>query len=229
MLTLENNIQSLKLRIDNACKSANRDVNSVCLLPVSKTRDASILKQAQTLGFSTFGENYLSEAKEKIEALGTDHIDWHFIGPIQSNKTRYIAEHFDWVQTLDRLKIAKRLNDQRPETLKPLNILIQVNISDDPNKSGIKPSEVEALANELQSFSQLKLRGLMAIPQAKLTEDKLFAQFQHMQKLFSTLQQSHKNIDTLSMGMSQDLSLAIQAGSTMVRIGTDFFGERDPR
>ncbi len=227
MQALEHNIQSLKLRINEACNSANRDENSVYLLPVSKTRPSEELQQALALGFDQFAENYLSEAKKKLPKLPPS-ITWHFIGPLQSNKTRYIAEHFDWLQTLDRSKLVKRLNDQRPKELEPLNVLIQVNISEDPNKSGVKPEEVNALAKEIEQAPNLKLRGLMTIPQAYSKEEKAKTEqdFAKMHNIFQELKQRHTNCDTLSMGMSGDLELAIKHGSTMIRIGTDFFGPR---
>ncbi|MCK5880429.1 MAG: YggS family pyridoxal phosphate-dependent enzyme [Sinobacterium sp.] len=227
MPALEHNIESLKLRISRACKRANRDENSVFLLPVTKTRNIKALEAAHSLGFTQFGENYLSEAKEKIAHFKNKSIQWHFIGPIQSNKTRYIAEHFDWVQTVDREKILKRLSDQRPNTLPPLNFLVQVNVSCDENKSGVSIEEARTLANLSLMYPNLCFRGLMALPTAYDNEQKTIDDFQKMQQLYISLQQKYSQCDTLSMGMSGDLEHAIGQGSTMIRIGSDFFGPRE--
>ena len=227
MTELEHNITTLKLRIDTACEQAQRINNSVNLLAVSKTRDLNTIKNAYDLGLRQFGENYVNEAMQKIPYLPQD-IQWHFIGPVQSNKTRIIAENFAWVQSLDRLKIAQRLSAQRPGQLPPLQCLIQINISDDANKSGITPEELPHFVEELEKLPNIKLRGLMTIPGSDQTEAQLRHDFARMSELFSQLQQKTDQIDTLSMGMSQDLELAIAYGSTMVRIGTDLFGSRTP-
>ena len=227
MPALEHNIESLKVRISTACNNANRQLDSVYLLPVTKTRSIAELTHAKALGFNQFGENYLSEAKEKIEYFQDPSLTWHFIGPIQSNKTRPIAELFDWVHTVDREKILRRLSEQRPSSLPPLNVLIQVNISQDNSKSGVKLEQVKQLAALVNSAKNLCFRGLMAIPTAYGTNQETLDDFNKMQQLFSTLQQKYPQCDTLSMGMSGDLELAISQGSTMIRIGSDFFGPRD--
>lgn len=221
----QHNITFLQQRIKKACLAAARSPDSVMLLAVSKTQSADRMQQVYDLGLQQFGENYASEAQEKLPLLPKE-IVWHFIGPLQSNKTRFIAENFAWLQSLDRLKIAKRLNEQRPEHLPALQCLIQVNISEDDNKSGIKASELAAFAQELEQFSRLQLRGLMAIPATNQSEQALQNDFSRMQQLFVELQKNYPQVDTLSMGMSADLGLAIAHGATMVRIGTDLFGAR---
>lgn len=226
MPALEHNIESLKVRITNACHHANRDEDSVYLLPVSKTHSIQTLSAAHELGFNQFGENYLSEAKDKIAHFQDKAIQWHFIGPVQSNKTRFLAEHFDWVQTVDRIKIIHRLNEQRPSTLKPLNILIQVNISCDANKSGASINDIASLIELVEHSPRLIFRGLMALPKAHEDKEETINDFKKMQQLFIALQQKYPRCDTLSMGMSGDLELAIAHGSTMLRIGSDFFGSR---
>ena len=223
MTALENNITTLKLRIDTACQQAHRSNNSVNLLAVSKTRDINTIKNAYDLGLRQFGENYVNEAEVKIPSL-PDDIEWHFIGPIQSNKTRTIAENFSWVQSIDRLKIAQRLNDQRPDNLPPLQCLIQINISNDPNKSGITAAKLDDFSQELIQLPNLTLRGLMAIPKAGQTSEQLQHDFARMAELLKQLQIICTHADTLSMGMSADMETAIANGSTMVRIGTDLFG-----
>lgn len=221
----QHNITFLQQRIKKACIASQRSPDSVTLLAVSKTQSAEKVQQMYDLGLLQFGENYANEAQEKLPLLPKDII-WHFIGPVQSNKTRFIAESFAWLHSLDRLKIAKRLNEQRPENLPALQCLIQVNISEDGNKSGIKADEVATFAQELQQFSRLQLRGLMAIPAANQSEQALQNDFSHMQQLLAELQKNYPQADTLSMGMSADLEQAIAHGSTMVRIGTDLFGAR---
>lgn len=225
MTDLEHNIARLNLRIHQACSVASRNPDAVTLLAVSKTRDAQTIRQAYHTGLRRFGENYASEAAEKIALLPTD-IEWHFIGPVQSNKTAFITTHFAWVQTIDRMRIARRLNDQHPPHLPPLQCLIQVNISDDPDKSGITPDEVEPLAREMLLLPQITLRGLMTIPKAGLSPDQLGADFARMSQLLQQLKTFAPFADTLSMGMSDDLEIAIANGSTMVRVGTDLFGPR---
>lgn len=205
--------------------------SAVKLLAVSKTKPVSDILQAYQAGQTAFGENYVQEGVEKIHYFEQQQItlEWHFIGPLQSNKTRLVAENFDWMQTLDRSKIADRLNEQRPHYKAPLNVLIQINISDESSKSGIAPEEMLSLAKHIQNLPHLRLRGLMAIPAptTNLTEQE--ATFTRMQVLFQQLQQAlpEANIDTLSMGMSDDMSSAIKCGSTMVRIGTAIFGQRN--
>lgn len=201
------------------------------LLAVSKTKPAAAVKVIYDQGQRHFGENYLQDGLEKVEALShLPDIEWHFIGAIQSNKTKPIAQHFHWVETLERDKIAKRLNDQRPAGLPPLNVLIQINISGEEQKAGIMISEAETFATQLLNYPNLALRGLMCIPSPPNKEDdrhSLASQMSAMQSLMKKLQAKFPSIDTLSMGMSNDLDLAIQHGSTQVRIGTDIFGARE--
>lgn len=227
MSELQNNYQTVLARLNQACQRNNRDVNAVKLLAVSKTKPASMVEQAYQLGQRSFGENYLQDGLEKITALThlTD-IEWHFIGPLQSNKTKAVAEHFDWLETLDRERIAKRLNEQRPADKQPLNVLIQINISQEPQKSGVTPDEALSFAETLKQYKQLKLRGLMCIAEATDQQQALTEQFNTMHLLFRQLQQQHSDIDTLSMGMSADMDTAIACGSTEIRIGTDIFGAR---
>ena len=208
---------------DNLKKVQNRidavDVkNQVTLIAVSKTKPASDLQQAIDCGQRHFGENYLQEALEKIQALKGQNLVWHFIGPIQSNKTKQIAQNFDWVHSVDRLKIAKRLNDQRPIELGKLNVLLQVNIDNEPTKSGVLEEEIDAILPNFQNLPNISLRGFMCIP----SPDNAEQSFQKMAKIL----QKHPKMDTLSMGMSNDLDLAIKNGATFVRIGTDIFGKR---
>lgn len=228
MSTLEQRYQTVRAHISSACEQAHRSSEAVKLLAVSKTKPAQMVETLYQLGQRSFGENYLQDAVEKITELAhLADIEWHFIGPIQSNKTRVIAEHFQWVETLDREKIAQRLNDQRPTTAAALNVLIQVNISREEQKSGIAPEYVEKLAAFIEQLPQLSLRGLMCIPEATQDEDKLAAQFDEMQQLLQQLANNHPQCTVLSMGMSNDLALAVKHGSSEVRIGTDIFGSRD--
>jgi pyridoxal phosphate enzyme (YggS family) len=228
MSTLEHRYQTVKAHIYSACEQQHRSKEEVLLLAVSKTKPAHMVETLYRLGQRAFGENYLQDAVEKITALAhLNDIEWHFIGPIQSNKTRIIAEHFQWVETLDREKIAQRLNDHRPHTMAPLNVLIQVNISREDQKSGIAPEYVENLASFIEQLPQLSLQGLMCIPQATDDEGILAAQFDEMQQLLRQLANNHPQCTVLSMGMSNDLALAIRHGSSQVRIGTDIFGSRD--
>ncbi|MCS5588590.1 MAG: YggS family pyridoxal phosphate-dependent enzyme [Candidatus Thioglobus sp.] len=190
----------------------------VTLIAVSKTKPASDLQQAIDAGQRHFGENYLQEALDKIEALKNQNLIWHFIGPIQSNKTNQISQNFDWVHSVDRLKIAKRLNDQRPEGMEKLNVLLQVNIDNEATKSGVLEGEVDEIITQFENLKNISLRGFMCIPDPINSEQS----FRKMAKIL----QKHRNLDTLSMGMSSDLELAIENGATFVRIGTDIFGKR---
>ena len=228
MSTVEQNYQRVRDRLNAACANASREPDSVRLLAVSKTKPASMVRACYELGQRAFGENYLQDGLDKIEALSelTD-IEWHFIGPLQSNKTRPVAEYFHWLETLDREKIARRLNEQRPDDLPPLNVLIQVNISNEEQKSGIATDSVASFAQNLLSLPRLKVRGLMCIPEATSDEERLRDQFLKMHRLWQELKELCPDADTLSMGMSSDLELAIACGSTEVRIGTDIFGARD--
>ena len=228
MSTLAEHYQQVQQRIKQACQQSQRDPSEVELLAVSKTKTASMVEECYQQGQRQFGENYLQDAMEKIPALADlANIQWHFIGPLQSNKTRAVAENFDWLATLEREKIARRLSEQRPSGKAPLNVLIQVNISGEAQKSGVEPDAIAALASVIEQLPGLTLRGLMCIPEATDDESHLRGQFRQMKLLFDELAQQHPHVDTLSMGMSGDLELAIAEGATQVRIGTDIFGARN--
>lgn len=227
MTDINHKFALVKQTIDQHCQAANRSAQSVALLAVSKTRSAEQIAALHQLGQIDFGENYLQEALDKQLLLQSSAIVWHFIGPIQSNKTRAIAEHFSWVHSVDRLKIAKRLAEQRPEHLAPLNICLQVNISDEANKAGCNAQETLNLITQLSEFKQLKVRGLMAIPKASSDPVEQRQSFAKMAELFASCQQHYPQLDTLSMGMSGDIGPAIEQGSTIVRVGTALFGPRD--
>lgn len=224
MSTLAHNLSAISARIASAAQAAGRDPASVQLLAVSKTKPASAIREIHAAGVCDFGENYLQEALTKQQALGDLPLIWHFIGPIQSNKTKAIAEHFDWVHSVDRLKIAQRLSEQRPAGLPPLNICLQVNVSGEDSKSGCTPADLPALAKAVAALPNLRLRGLMAIPEP--TDDRAA-----QEAAFAILRQLQEGLglglDTLSMGMSHDLEAAIAQGATWVRIGTALFGARD--
>ncbi|WP_150304449.1 YggS family pyridoxal phosphate-dependent enzyme [Pseudomonas saliphila] len=224
MSTIADNIANVRDRIFRAAESAERDPQGVTLMAVTKTRPATAIRDAWAHGIRDFGENYLQEALDKIATLQDLPLTWHFIGPIQSNKTRAIAEHFDWVHSVDRLKIAQRLSDQRPEHLPPLNICLQVNISGEDSKSGVMPEDLPALAAAVSSLPRLQLRGLMAIP---APADDSAARRIPLQQLRQAMQALPQTLDTLSMGMTDDLTEAVQEGSTIVRVGTALFGPRD--
>ena len=229
MTTIEGNLQHVRARIATACAAAGRNVEDVTLLAVSKTWGADAVRAAWEAGQIAFGENYVQEAVAKIAALRDLPVQWHCIGPLQSNKTRLVAEHFDWVHTVDRLKIAERLSEQRPEALAPLNVCIQVNIDGGPSKSGVAPAEAPALAQAVAQLPRLRLRGLMTIPD--ITSDLIAARAIHSRAraLFDQLNHEGLALDTLSMGMSADLEPAIAAGATMVRVGSAIFGARPPK
>ncbi|MBF8645529.1 MULTISPECIES: YggS family pyridoxal phosphate-dependent enzyme [Pseudomonas] len=224
MSTLADNLSAISARIASAAQAAGRDPASVQLLAVSKTKPASAIREIHAAGVCDFGENYLQEALTKQQALSDLPLIWHFIGPIQSNKTKAIAEHFDWVHSVDRLKIAQRLSEQRPAGLAPLNICLQVNVSGEDSKSGCAPADLPTLAKTVAALPNLRLRGLMAIPEP--TDDRAA-----QEAAFATLRQLQEGLglglDTLSMGMSHDLEAAIAQGATWVRIGTALFGARD--
>ena len=224
MSTIAANISTLEQRIRTASLAAQRDPASVGLLTVSKTKPSSALREAYAAGLRDFGENYLQEALGKQAELADLPLCWHFIGPIQSNKTRAIAENFAWVHSVDRLKIAQRLSEQRPEGLEPLNICIQVNVSGEASKSGCTPEDQPALAAAISALPRLKLRGLMAIPEPTEDQAEQAAAFAAVRTLQDQLDLP---LDTLSMGMSHDLEAAIAQGATWVRIGTALFGARD--
>ncbi|GLH51286.1 MULTISPECIES: YggS family pyridoxal phosphate-dependent enzyme [Pseudomonas] len=224
MSTIADNIGLVSQRIRAAADAVQRDASSIHLLAVSKTKPAQAVREAYAAGLRDFGENYLQEALGKQADLTDLPLSWHFIGPIQSNKTRAIAEHFAWVHSVDRLKIAQRLSEQRPADLPPLNICIQVNVSGEASKSGCTPADLPALATAISALPRLKLRGLMAIPeptQDRAEQDAAFATVRDLQASLNLA------LDTLSMGMSHDLESAIAQGATWVRIGTALFGARD--
>ena len=224
MSTIAGNIAQVEARIRAAALAVQRDVTSIHLLAVSKTKPAAALREAYAAGVRDFGENYLQEARAKQVELADLPLCWHFIGPIQSNKTRDIAEHFAWVHSVDRLKIAQRLSEQRPADLPPLNICIQVNVSGEASKSGCNPADLPALAAAISGLPRLKLRGLMAIPEPTEDRAEQYAAFATVRTLQESL---NMGLDTLSMGMSHDLESAIAQGATWVRIGTALFGARD--
>ena len=224
MSTIADNIGQVRQRIRAAADAVQRDANSIHLLAVSKTKPAQALREAYAAGLCDFGENYLQEALGKQAELTDLPLSWHFIGPIQSNKTRAIAENFAWVHSVDRLKIAQRLSEQRPADLPPLNICIQVNVSGEASKSGCTPADLPALAQAISALPRVKLRGLMAIPEPtedRAAQDAAFATVRDLQASLNL------PLDTLSMGMSHDLESAIAQGATWVRIGTALFGARD--
>jgi PLP dependent protein len=221
-------------RIQTATTAAHRSPNSVQLLAVSKTFQAEKIREAYTANQRAFGENYVQEGIEKITALNDlrSEIEWHFIGPLQSNKTKLVAQHFDWVHSIDRIKIAERLNEQRPSHLQPLNVCIQINISKELSKNGIYPEELEAFIQGISPLTRLRLRGLMAIPEPTPLDNTSHASFQAMHELFNTINRRFTvlnlptPLDCLSMGMSADLETAIAHGSTLVRVGSAIFGSR---
>ncbi|WP_256830809.1 YggS family pyridoxal phosphate-dependent enzyme [Pseudomonas sp. Pse1] len=228
MSTIADNISQVAARIRAAEQASQRAADSVQLLAVSKTKPAEAVREAFAAGVRDFGENYLQEALGKQLELTDLPLSWHFIGPIQSNKTRAIAEHFAWVHSVDRLKIAQRLSEQRPADLPPLNICIQVNVSGEASKSGCTPADLPALASAINALPRLVLRGLMAIPEPTDDRAEQDAAFAAVRELNQSLQASLKlPLDTLSMGMSHDLESAIAQGATWVRIGTALFGARN--
>lgn len=231
MPSIATRLETVRRRIREAEKAANRELGSVTLLAVSKMQPVDALQQAIAAGQREFGENYLQEAADKQDALAdaTD-LHWHFIGPLQSNKTKPAAARFDWVHSVDRLKLARRLDGQRPEGLPPLNVCLQVNISGESSKAGLSPADTETLAGEMLQFDRLRLRGLMAIPAPASDPEKQRQPFRALRELLDRLNQRFPlHMDTLSMGMSADLEAAIAEGATIVRVGTDVFGPRpDP-
>ena len=231
MTTIEANLQAQRQRLADACQATGRDVTAVTLLAVSKTFDADAVAQAVAAGQRAFGENYIQEGVDKVLALRASlpevALQWHCIGPVQSNKTRLVAEHFDWVQSVDRLKIAQRLSEQRPAGLPPLQVCLQVNVDGGANKSGVAPDELPALAAAVAALPRLQLRGLMCIPEPAPDFEGQRALFLHCKLLFDALrEQVGQSVDTLSMGMSDDLEAAVAAGATLVRVGRGVFGER---
>ncbi|MFC0251328.1 YggS family pyridoxal phosphate-dependent enzyme [Massilia consociata] len=231
MSTIAANLQAVEATIGAACTSAGRARNEVQLLAVSKTFPAEAVVEAMAAGQRAFGENYLQEALDKMQEVArlqpATPVEWHFIGPIQSNKTRPIAAHFDWVHTVERLKIAQRLSEQRPPELGPLDICLQVNISGEASKSGAGEDELPELARQVAALPNLRLRGLMAIPERANDEAQQRAAFARLRALFDALRAQGMALDTLSMGMSGDLGAAIAEGATIVRVGSAIFGARN--
>jgi len=226
MTTISDNLQSVHERIARACAGAQRGVNEVTLLAVSKTFGPEAVREAFAAGQTAFGENYIQEAVEKMALLQDLALQWHCIGPIQSNKTRLVATHFDWAHTVDRLKVAQRLSEQRPVGMPALQVCIQVNIDGGPSKSGVAPSEALELAREVAQLPRIALRGLMTIPEPAADFAAQRAVHARARALFDQLRDAGLALDTLSMGMTADLEAAIAAGSTMVRVGTAIFGGR---
>ncbi|BAE75302.1 hypothetical protein SGGMMB4_04808 [Sodalis glossinidius str. 'morsitans'] len=231
MSIIEQNLQRVHQQIRTAAQDCGRDPRQITLLAVSKTKPVTVIEAAIEAGQRAFGENYVQEGVEKIgwfrerpEGAG---LIWHFIGPLQSNKSRSVAENFDWCHTLDRPQLARRLNDQRPVERAPLNVLIQINISGEATKAGIMPEEMLTLAALVTECPRLRLRGLMAIPAPESDFQRQLAVFKRMSALYETLQRVHPGVDTLSLGMTDDMPAAIAAGSTLVRIGTAIFGARE--
>jgi pyridoxal phosphate enzyme (YggS family) len=223
MINIKDNLAKIEQQIQQACKIANREPENVRLLAVSKTKTSQMIKLAYEAGQREFGESYIQEAIDKIDELANlPDICWHFIGPIQSNKTKHIATNFSWVHSIDRIKIAQRLNEQRGSEDTPLNVCLQVNISGESTKSGVSIDALTELADFVENSNNLSLRGLMAIPEKNASEQSFIT----MQNLFNQYQAQYPSIDTLSMGMSADLTPAIAAGSTIVRIGSAIFGVR---
>ena len=221
-------LQQVRERIARACAQAGRPVQSVTLLSVSKTFGADAVREAAAAGACRFGENYVQEGLDKIAALADlrTQLEWHLIGPLQSNKSRIVAEQFDWVHSIDRLKIAQRLSEQRPDHLPPLQVCLQVNTSGEPSKSGVAPDALLSVAQAVAALPRLRLRGLMAIPEPAPDFETQRALFLRAAALFEQMRGAGLEVDTLSLGMSADLEAAIAAGSTLVRIGTAIFGAR---
>jgi pyridoxal phosphate enzyme (YggS family) len=228
MATIAANIQQVRARIAAACAAAQRPVQSVTLLAVSKTFGADAVREAVAAGESRFGENYVQEGVDKIAALSDwrGRIEWHLIGPLQSNKTRIVAEQFDWVHAIDRLRTAQRLSEQRPAHLPPLQLCLQVNVSAEPSKSGVAPEDVAALAHAVARLPRVRLRGLMSIPEPADTIEAQRSPHAALRRLLRRLQDEGLALDTLSMGMTADLEAAILEGATIVRVGTAIFGSR---
>jgi pyridoxal phosphate enzyme (YggS family) len=221
MRVIHDNLQAVRQRIARAAAAAGRDPSTVTLLAVSKTHPAALVEQALAGGQRAFGENYVQEAVEKMDALAGNGVVWHLIGPLQSNKTKLAAARFDWVHTLESEKIARRLSGQRPAGMVPLNVLIQVNVSGEASKSGVAPADVTRLASAVSSLPSLRLRGLMAVPEPGAD----VARYRELKNLYEKLKDEFR-FDTLSVGMSDDMETAIAEGATLVRVGTAIFGAR---
>lgn len=229
MTTITDRLALAQHRINQAAQNSSRNPTDVQLLAVSKTKPNSQIIEAYAAGQRRFGENYVQEGEAKVTSLSTDYpdIEWHFIGPLQSNKTKVVASLFDWMHTVEREKIAIRLNEQRPAKMSALNVCIQVNISQEANKSGVSGADVFSLAEQINALPNLNLRGLMAIPSANVDIITATSELAALQKLYALLSEQYPSVDTLSVGMSNDLELAVAHGSTMVRIGSAIFGARD--
>jgi pyridoxal phosphate enzyme (YggS family) len=229
MSSVEAKLQQVRTRIATACATSQRPVQSVTLLAVTKTFGPQAVRDALAAGQRAFGENYVQEALEKIESLADvrERVEWHMIGPLQSNKTRVVAAHFDWVHSIDRLKLAERLSAQRPEHLTPLQVCLQVNISGEGSKSGVAPEDTLAMATAVSRLPRLRLRGLMSIPEPAGDFDAQRAPHRALGRLLFDLNAAGHALDTLSMGMSADLEAAVVEGATIVRVGSAIFGERD--
>ncbi len=226
MTMIADNLQKVRTRIATACNTHGRPPEAVTLLAVSKTFGPQAVREAFAAGQTAFGENYIQEAVDKIVALADLPLEWHCIGPIQSNKTRLVAEHFDWAHSVDRLKIAQRLSEQRPKGAAPLNVCIQVNIDGGPTKAGVAPEDALALAQAVVALPNVRLRGIMTIPEPAIDFEAACAVHMRARALFDALNAAGLVLDTLSMGMTGDLEAAIASGSTMVRVGTAIFGGR---
>ena len=231
MGSIGSNLQEVRQRIATACEHAGRDAKEVTLLAVSKTFPGAAVREAHAAGQRAFGENYVQEALDKVAALADlrARLEWHLIGPLQSNKTRPVAEAFDWVHAVDRLKIAQRLSEQRPVYLAPLQVCVQINVSGESSKCGCAPEEALALCRAVVELPSLRLRGLMAVPEPTDDPAAQRAQFRRVREIFEYIRAAGLPLDTLSMGMSHDLEAAIAEGATIVRIGTAIFGERNYR
>ncbi len=225
-MTITDRIKNVRQDLHDLCGKYHININELKLLAVSKTHPASAIQAAYEAGITEFGESYLQEALDKIQSLDKISVTWHFIGPIQSNKTRLIAENFDWVQSVDRIKILKRLNDQRPDKMAPINTCIQINYFDEPQKKGAIKDEIDELLELASQLPNISLRGFMAIPPKTKCVETQLSQYLQIASCFKDYQKQFPQMDTLSIGMSNDIEAAIAAGSTMVRVGTALFGKR---
>ncbi|HRP74785.1 MAG TPA: YggS family pyridoxal phosphate-dependent enzyme [Rhodocyclaceae bacterium] len=226
MTSISANLQAVRERVDAAARAVGRTPDEVVVLAVSKTRPVASILEAARAGQHAFGENYVQEGVAKIEALRDRRLEWHFVGPLQSNKSRAVAMHFDWVHSVDRSRLAERLSAQRDATFPALNVCIQVNVSGEASKSGVAPDDVLSLAEKVAALPRLRLRGLMCIPEPDGDPEVLHGRFRTLRRLLSDLNARGFSLDTLSMGMSDDLEVAIAEGSTLVRVGTAIFGVR---
>ncbi len=227
MTIISANLQAVLARISEAARNCGRSPDEIRLLAVSKTRPASSVQEAARAGQKAFGENYVQEGVDKVREAGMPDLEWHFIGPLQSNKTRPVAEAFQWVHSVDRIKIAERLSLQRPDSLAPLQICLQVNISNEDTKSGAPVEDVAHLAQQIARLPRLRLRGLMTIPAPSAGFEQQRQPFRRLRELFEQLNREGLALDTLSMGMSNDIEAAVAEGATLLRVGTAIFGERN--